>query len=150
MGLPSGTVTFVFTDLEGSTRRWEAHPAEMAGALARHDAIVRGAVGAHGGTVFSTMGDGMAAVFPSAREAVRAVLAAQQALGAEVWGEGIGPSVTPRDPSWPCHRISMPPLSSVLHSRVLPARLPGGRPGQQGAARDHAEAKLADSLSHST
>jgi class 3 adenylate cyclase len=43
MGLPQGTVTFLFTDLEGSTRRWEAHPAEMKDALARHDAIVRGA-----------------------------------------------------------------------------------------------------------
>jgi hypothetical protein len=58
MGLPQGTVTFVFADLEGSTRQWEAHPAEMVGALARHDAIVRGAVGAHGGTVFATMAMG--------------------------------------------------------------------------------------------
>jgi predicted ATPase/class 3 adenylate cyclase len=91
MGLPRGTVTFVFTDLEGSTARWEAHPEQMAGALARHDAIVRGAVGAHGGTVFATMGDGMAAAFPSARDAVRAVLAAQQELAAEDWGEVTGP-----------------------------------------------------------
>jgi predicted ATPase/class 3 adenylate cyclase len=91
MGLPRGTVTFVFTDLEGSTRRWELDPAAMAGALARHDGIVREAVGAHGGTVFSTMGDGMAAVFPSARDAVRAVLAAQQGLAAEDWGEVTGP-----------------------------------------------------------
>jgi class 3 adenylate cyclase len=91
MGLPRGTVTFVFTDLEGSTRRWEAHPEQMAAALAWHDTIVRGAVGAHGGTVFATTGDGMAAVFPSARDAVRAVLAAQQALGAEDWGEVTGP-----------------------------------------------------------
>ena len=59
----------------------------MREALARHNAIVQEAVGSHGGTVFSTMGDGMAAVFPSAREAVRAVLAAQQGLGAEQWGE---------------------------------------------------------------
>ena len=86
MGLPSGTVTFVFTDLEGSTARWEAHPAEMRQALARHDAIVRGAVESHGGTVFATRGDGMAAVFTSARDAVRAVLAAQQELAAEDWG----------------------------------------------------------------
>ena len=93
MGLPQGTVTFLFTDLEGSTRRWEAHPAEMKDALARHDAIVRGAVEAHGGVVFSTMGDGMAAVFASAREAVRAVLAAQQGLGAEDWGEVTGPLI---------------------------------------------------------
>jgi predicted ATPase/class 3 adenylate cyclase len=89
--LPTGTVTFLFTDLEGSTRRWEAHPQEMREALARHDAIVRGAVESHGGVVFSTMGDGMAAVFASAREAVRAVLAAQQGLGAEEWGEVTGP-----------------------------------------------------------
>ena len=95
MGLPSGTVTFVFTDLEGSTARWEAHPEQMAGALARHDAIVREAVGAHGGTVFATMGDGMAAAFPSAKEAVRAALAAQQELGVEDWGEVTGPSHYP-------------------------------------------------------
>jgi predicted ATPase/class 3 adenylate cyclase len=91
MGLPQGTVTFLFTDLEGSTRRWEAHPAEMQEALARHDAIVREAVESHGGVVFSTMGDGMAAVFASARDAVGAVLAAQQGLAAEEWGEVTGP-----------------------------------------------------------
>jgi class 3 adenylate cyclase len=91
MGLPQGTVTFLFTDLEESTRRWEAHPREMKDALARHDAIVRGAVESHGGVVFSAMGDGMAAVFASAREAVRAVLAAQQELGAVDWGAVTGP-----------------------------------------------------------
>jgi class 3 adenylate cyclase len=58
MQLPQGTVTFLFTDLEGSTRRWEAHPQEMRDALARHNAIVRGAVESHDGAVFSTMGDG--------------------------------------------------------------------------------------------
>ena len=91
MGLPQGMATFLFTDLEGSTRRWEAHPAEMKDALARHDAIVRGAVESHDGVVFSTMGDGMAAVFASAREAVRAVLAAQGGLAAAEWGEVTGP-----------------------------------------------------------
>ncbi len=91
MGLPQGTVTFLFTDLEGSTRRWEAHPEQMRDALAHHDAIVRGAVESHGGVVFSTMGDGMAAVFASARDAVRAVLAAQQELGAEDGGPVTGP-----------------------------------------------------------
>ena len=91
MGLPQGTVTFLFTDLEGSTRRWEAHPEQMKDALARHNAIVRGAVESHGGVVFSTMGDGLAAVFASARDAVRAVLAAQQGLAAEDWGEVTGP-----------------------------------------------------------
>jgi predicted ATPase/class 3 adenylate cyclase len=91
MGLPQGTVTFLFTDLEGSTRRWEAHPQQMRDALARHDAIVRGAVESHHGVVFSTMGDGMAAVFASARDAVGAVLAAQQGLADEDWGEVTGP-----------------------------------------------------------
>jgi len=91
VGLPQGTVTFLFTDLEGSTRRWEAHPREMRDALARHDVIVRGAVESHGGVVFSTMGDGMAAVFASAHGAVRAVLAAQQGLAAQEWGEVTGP-----------------------------------------------------------
>src|SRR5580692_10833057 len=91
MGLPQGTVTFLFTDLEGSTRRWETHPGQMRAALARHNAIVVEAVGSHSGTVFSTMGDGMAAVFPSAREAVRGVLAAQQGLGAEPWDGEVGP-----------------------------------------------------------
>jgi predicted ATPase/class 3 adenylate cyclase len=94
VGLPQGTVTFLFTDLEGSTRRWEEHPQEMRDALARHDVIVRGAVDSHGGVVFSTMGDGMAAVFASARDAIRAVLAAQQGLAAEDWDEVTGPLAT--------------------------------------------------------
>ncbi len=89
--LPQGTVTFLFTDLEGSTRLWEEHPQEMRDALARHNTIVRAAVVSHGGVVFSTMGDGMAAVFGSARDAVRAVLAAQVELTAEDWGEVTGP-----------------------------------------------------------
>jgi class 3 adenylate cyclase len=91
MGLPQGTVTFLFTDLEGSTRLWEAHPQEMKDALARHNTIVRAAVESHNGVVFSTMGDGMAAVFASARDAVRGVLAAQVELAAADWGEVTGP-----------------------------------------------------------
>ena len=91
MGLPQGTVTFLFTDLEGSTRLWENHPREMRDALARHNTIVRAAVESHNGIVFSTMGDGMAAVFASARDAVRGVLAAQVELAAEDWGEVTGP-----------------------------------------------------------
>ena len=60
---PTGTVTFLFTDIEGSTRLWEERPVEMRGALAEHDAIVRGAIDAHGGYVFSTGGDGFAVAF---------------------------------------------------------------------------------------
>jgi class 3 adenylate cyclase len=83
MELPSGTVTFLFTDLEDSTRLWEEHPEVMAGALARHDAILEDEVAAHGGMVFSRMGDGIAAAFGSARDAVTAAVAAQQALAVE-------------------------------------------------------------------
>ena len=85
--LPTGTVTFLFTDLETSTRLWEEQPdAVMVEALARHDAIVRGAIEAHHGVVVSTMGDGMAAAFASAPDALAAALDAQQGLDREGWG----------------------------------------------------------------
>ena len=61
--LPSGTVTFFFTDLEGSTRLWEEHPEAMQPALARHDAILHEAIEAHDGFVVKTTGDGFHAVF---------------------------------------------------------------------------------------
>ncbi len=61
--LPSGTVTFLFTDLEGSTRLWEQHGEAMQEPLARHDAILRGAVESHAGQVVKTTGDGIHAVF---------------------------------------------------------------------------------------
>jgi class 3 adenylate cyclase len=85
--LPTGTVTFLFTDLEGSTRLWEEQPDAMRAALARHDEILQHAVGQHGGVVFSRMGDGMAAVFASAPEALGAAVAAQSTLQSEPWGE---------------------------------------------------------------
>lgn len=88
--MESGTPTFLFTDLEASTRRWEAHPEAMSGALARHDALLRGAVAGHGGTVFKHTGDGFCAVFPDARAALAAAVAGQQAMAAEEWGE-VGP-----------------------------------------------------------
>ena len=56
--LPSGTVTFLFTDLEGSTRLWQEHPEAMKDALARHDEILREAIGVHGGHVVKMTGDG--------------------------------------------------------------------------------------------
>ena len=61
VGLPSGTVTFLFTDIEGSTALWEAAPDAMRGALERHDAILHSEIEAHEGAVFSTGGDGVAA-----------------------------------------------------------------------------------------
>jgi len=84
-GLPSGTVTFLFTDIEGSTRMWESAPDPMAQALERHDAIVRSAIEHHHGHIFATGGDGLAAVFAKAGDAVGAAVEAQRALAAEPW-----------------------------------------------------------------
>ncbi|MDQ2693739.1 MAG: adenylate/guanylate cyclase domain-containing protein, partial [Chloroflexota bacterium] len=78
--LPTGTVTFLFTDIEGSTRLWEKYPGEMRTALARHDAILREAIGSHHGHIIKTTGDGIHAVFEKALDAVRATLAVQRAI----------------------------------------------------------------------
>jgi predicted ATPase/class 3 adenylate cyclase/DNA-binding winged helix-turn-helix (wHTH) protein len=83
---PSGTVTFLFTDIEGSSRLWEQFPDSMAAALARHDKILEEAIDANKGRVFSTAGDGRAAAFGTARDAMAAALAGQRGLGAEEWG----------------------------------------------------------------
>ncbi len=77
---PSGVVTFLFTDIEGSTRRWETDPEVMRAALADHDEVLRSAIEAQGGRVFKHTGDGVCAVFTSPRAAVEAAVAAQQAL----------------------------------------------------------------------
>jgi predicted ATPase/class 3 adenylate cyclase len=83
--LPTGTVTFVFTDLEGSTRRWEEDPEGMRMALARHDELLREVVDAHGGHVVKTTGDGVLAAFARAPQAVLAAVDAQRRLTAEPW-----------------------------------------------------------------
>jgi predicted ATPase/class 3 adenylate cyclase len=85
--LPTGTVTFLFTDIEGSTRLWQQHPQAMSAAHARHDQILRGAIESNHGHVFQVVGDSFSAAFNTAPEAVQAVLAAQRALSAEKWGE---------------------------------------------------------------
>jgi predicted ATPase/class 3 adenylate cyclase len=85
--LPTGTVTFLFTDIEGSTRLWEQHPEAMRAALARHDLLLREAIEAHDGHVFKTMGDQFCAAFAAAPEALTAALVAQRALQAELWIE---------------------------------------------------------------
>src|SRR5947209_1941577 len=87
---PSGTITFLFTDIEGSTRLWEQHPDGMRDSLARHDALLRQAIEAYGGYVFKTVGDAFCAAFPTAVDALGAALAAQRALQVEPWNE-IGP-----------------------------------------------------------
>ena len=85
--LPSGTVTFLFTDIEGSTRLWEEHPEAMKVALARHDAILRDAVAEHDGHVVKTTGDGVHAVFATAHDALDAAVAMQRGLAVESFGE---------------------------------------------------------------
>src|SRR5581483_411596 len=85
MPLPTGIVTFLFTDIEGSTRLWEQHPEAMRSALARHDALLRSAIESYNGVVFKTVGDAFCAAFSTAPEALAAALAAQQALHAQDW-----------------------------------------------------------------
>lgn len=86
MDLGATTLTYLFSDLEGSTRLWERHPDAMHDALARHDAILRDAVQAAGGTVVKTTGDGLMAVFEDAAAAVSASVDAQRGLRDETWG----------------------------------------------------------------
>jgi predicted ATPase/class 3 adenylate cyclase len=85
--MPVGTVTFLFTDLEGSTALWEQHPEAMRAALARHDELLAGAIESHGGYVVKTTGDGFLAAFASAPDAVGAAIDAQLAFAREPWGE---------------------------------------------------------------
>ncbi len=87
--LPAGTVTFLFTDIEGSTRLWESQQAAMQAALPRHDALVRQCVAGHGGVVFKTGGDAFCAAFHTASDAVAAALEAQRALHAEPWPDPV-------------------------------------------------------------
>ncbi|HUO38990.1 MAG TPA: adenylate/guanylate cyclase domain-containing protein, partial [Mycobacterium sp.] len=77
---PSGVVTFLFTDVEGSTRRWETDADVMRAALAAHDEMLRTAIEAHGGFMFKHTGDGVCAAFASPKGAVDAAVAAQRAL----------------------------------------------------------------------
>src|SRR5438105_4099553 len=83
--LTSGTLTFLFTDIEGSTQRWEHHPEAMRAAVERHDAILRQAIEANGGHVFRTEGDAFRAAFTTAAQALQAALDAQRTLFAEPW-----------------------------------------------------------------
>jgi predicted ATPase/class 3 adenylate cyclase len=85
---PTGTVTFLFTDIEGSTPLWDAHPDTMGASLARHDDILRTAINDGGGHIFSTGGDGYGAVFTRAASAVHAAIDAQIALATASWADG--------------------------------------------------------------
>ena len=82
---PTGTVTFLFTDIQGSTGLWESDPDAMRPALARHDQIMRQAIEAHEGYVFKTVGDAFCAAFATAPQALAGALAAQLALADGPW-----------------------------------------------------------------
>ncbi len=84
-GPPSGTVTLLFTDVEGSTRLWDTQRDAMAAALRRHDEILRDAIEQVGGYVFKTVGDSFCAAFSATRAGLDAALAAQRNLAAQSW-----------------------------------------------------------------
>jgi class 3 adenylate cyclase len=82
---PSGTVTFLFTDVEGSTRLWELHTVDMRGAMEKHDSVIADAIANHGGVVFTTAGDQFCAAFSAPGDALAAALDSQRNLAAEDW-----------------------------------------------------------------
>ena len=84
--LPHGTVTFLFTDIEGSMHLWAHHSQKMGAAVAQHEALLRDAITAAGGVVFTTVGDAVYAAFASALAAVTAAVEGQRVLSAEAWG----------------------------------------------------------------
>ena len=88
-GWPSGTVAFLFTDIEGSTALWLSQPDAMSLDLPRHDTLLREIVEAHGGRIFKTVGDACHAVFLAPEGALRAALDAQTALRHEAWNVGL-------------------------------------------------------------
>src|SRR4051795_5061951 len=88
--LPSGTVTFLFTDIEGSTALWERDQVAMASAVARHLTLLRATTESHGGALFKVVGDAVQAAFPTAPDAVATALDAQRTLDNESWPEQVG------------------------------------------------------------
>src|SRR5215831_14612226 len=88
--MPDGTVTFLFTDIEGSTSLWEQHPEAMKALLARHDEILCQAVEDNHGCIVKMRGDGVHAAFATGIDAVAASIDAQRALSSESWTE-LGP-----------------------------------------------------------
>jgi TolB-like protein/class 3 adenylate cyclase/tetratricopeptide (TPR) repeat protein len=85
--IPTGTVTFLFTDIEGSTQLWQQHPEAMAQALERHHALLSQAIEAYDGYVFQIIGDAFCAAFHKPLNGLQAALAAQRALNQADWGE---------------------------------------------------------------
>ena len=91
VNLPSGMVTFLFTDIEGSTQRWRHHEQVMQTAVNRHFDLLRGAIESHQGVYYTDVGDAIQAAFSTPRAAVAAALDAQRALLAESWPQEVAP-----------------------------------------------------------
>ena len=106
--MPTGTVTFLFTDIEGSTSRREHQRLVMQAALARHDALTREAIEARGGQVFKNVGDAFYAVFTTAPDAVDAALQAQVLMQDEPWDPALGElRVRIALPVWMAHQTPL-------------------------------------------
>src|SRR5580692_5809555 len=86
VSLPTGTVVFLFSDIEGSTRRWERYGDAMREALRRHDEILRAQIEARRGYIFKTIGDAFCAAFWTVGEALQAAVEAQRGIGREDFG----------------------------------------------------------------
>jgi hypothetical protein len=143
--LPTGTITFLFTDIEGSTPMWERDALAMQAAVARHHAILHQAAAQHGGHVFKIVGDEFQIAYELPARALQAALAAQRALRDEPWG-ATGP-LRLRRASWarwrrPWKRFSnhcmLSPKKWNMNAspvRCMPfwMRLPSRLPGEKGA-----------------
>jgi predicted ATPase/class 3 adenylate cyclase len=145
---PSGVVTFLFTDIEGSTRLWERDATTMWPALERHNAILGAAIRAHGGYHFKTIGDAFQAAFMDPIAAVAACVDAQRALHAEPW-PGTGPVRVrmalhrgPADPS-PNGDYLAPSLNRL--ARILATGY-GGQVLLSSAAQDAVSERLPDDV----
>ena len=88
--LPTGTITFLYTDIESSTPLWEKVPEVMGGAITLHNTILREVIEAHGGVVFKTIGDAFQAAFPLASQGLTAAIEIQRRLATAEWPEACG------------------------------------------------------------
>jgi len=157
--LPTGTVTFLFTDIEGSTGRWDTHGEAMSAAVQRHDVIGRTAIEAYGGYVFKTLGDAFCVAFARPEAAVAAALDFQRALATEDFaavgglrvraalhigaadergGDYFGPTVNRVARLLSIGHGGQTLLSGVMHDLVLGALPP------QASLRDLGEHRLKD------
>jgi Adenylate and Guanylate cyclase catalytic domain len=114
-GAPQGVVTFLFTDIEGSTRRWESDPDVMKTALEAHDEVLRGAIEGHDGRVFKHTGDGVCSAFASPAAAVGAAVAAQLALELPVrMGIATGAATISHFADNPFSRVAYPEITTTI------------------------------------